>query len=66
MARKGKITIYLDETTHASTVSVRTTGALGSVPLNDITLDIPVNYAISGPTSYMVWKTVVDLVSSYL
>lgn len=62
MARKGKITIYLDETAHASTISVRTVGALGAVPLNTVTLDIPVNHAIAGPDAGNVWTQVLNQV----
>lgn len=66
MARKGKITLYLSETTHASEISVRTVGALGTVALNTVTLDIPVNYAISGADAGAVWNQVLTLVLPHL
>lgn len=40
MARIGKITVFVEQSAHAQTISVRTTGSVGSVALNNVSADV--------------------------
>lgn len=61
MARVGKITVYVDRTTHGQSLSIRTTGALGTVPLNTVSLDQGYAYQSSAPDAKTFWESILTL-----
>lgn len=61
MARVGKITIYVDQGTNSQTLSVRTTGAAGSVPLNTVSVDQGYVFKTSEATAKAFWTDILTL-----
>lgn len=66
MARVGKITIYVDRTMTKQSISIRTTGALGSVSLNTVTSDLGYNYQTSAPDAKTFWESILTLAQAQI
>lgn len=61
MARVGKLTIYVDQGMNSQTLSVRTTGKVGSISLNTVSTDQSYPYKTSSATAKDFWLGVIAL-----
>lgn len=66
MARVGKITVYVNQGAVAQQLSVRTTGAYGTVPLNTVTIDASYPTKTSESTAKAFWTDILNLVQAQI
>jgi hypothetical protein len=66
MAKVGKMTIYVEQGFNTQVVRIRTTGVVGSIPLNTITADQAYAFKTSAPDAKTFWEAINALVGEIL
>lgn len=64
MAKIGKITVYVSQARNTQTISVRTSGARGTVALNNITADVTAQSQSPTTTAITFWQDVLARASA--
>jgi hypothetical protein len=60
MAKIGKITVYVSQARNTQTISVRTTGARGTVALNTVVADVTAPSQSPSPDAPTFWEDVLN------
>lgn len=66
MAKVGKMTIYVEQGFNTQVLRIRTTGVIGSIPLNTVSADKAYAFKTSAPDAKTFWEAINTLVGEIL